>query len=390
MGSTDPQKHPISQVDLATNLSLYTAIGKQHPQKHPINQVEINQVDKCASLIKTFTLPNTKVLLAKYVQKGTNLTFPNIDSTCGNSTFTVSSNICRVSWNTSTSSTSGFRLEAFLPLNWTGRFVTLGNGGVGGCISYNDLNFVAQQGFAAVDTNNGHDGNHAKPLFHNKGAQEDFAYRAVRTSAKQGKRLVQTFYGKSAKKSYYVGCSTGGRQGFKEAQDAEVHFDGILAGSPAIDYNHLNSWGASFLPMTGSNTSAGFITSDQWTGMIHDDILRKCDGLDGYKDGLIEDTLKCHYKADDLLCLSGKVNQTNCLTKDQVNIVNQVYTPMKSIYGKYLYPRIPPGAERSEAVPVYLNGNEFLYSDWQRYIVFQDPNWKASTFSPKDYTKAQN
>lgn len=359
--------------------------------KHPHPGHAVNQIEKCVSLAQTFKLPNTKIILAEYIKNGTTINLQNVHPSCGSSNITVNSNICRISWNTTTGSKSGFRFEAFLPINWSGRFVTLGNGGVGGCILYDQLVNSAQQGFAAIDTNNGHDGDLALPLFHNKGAQQDYAYRAVRMSARQGKHLVKAFYGKSARKSYYVGCSTGGRQGFKEAQDAQVHFDGILAGSPAIDFNHLNSWGASFLPITGSNTSDGFITSDQWTGLIHNDVLRKCDGLDGYRDGIIEDTLKCHYRADDLLCPSdNSARRTNCLTEEQVKIVNQVYSPMRSINGEFLYPRIQPGAEGFEAVAVYLNGTVFGYSDWQKYVVFKDPNWNASSFTPADYTKGQD
>ncbi|PWN35302.1 tannase and feruloyl esterase [Meira miltonrushii] len=373
-------------LSLILSLLLASVEGNQHPQT---GHAVVESKKKCASLAETFKLPNTKILLAEYVENGTTINLQNLDPTCGSPNITVNSNICRVSWNTTTGYKSGFRFEAFLPIDWSGRFVTLGNGGTGGCILYGDLDSTAKQGFAAVDTNNGHDGDHALPFFHNKGVQQDYAYRAVRMSARQGKHLVRAFYGKSARKSYYVGCSTGGRQGFKEAQDAQIHFDGILAGSPAIDFNHLNSWGASFLPITGSNTSAGFITFDQWTGIIHDDVLRKCDGLDGYKDGIIEDTLKCHYTADDLLCPSGSANRTDCLTEDQVKIVNRVYSPMRSIKGEYLYPRIQPGAEGFEAVIVYLTGTIFGYSDWQKYVVFKDPNWNASAFDPANYTKAQ-
>lgn len=378
---------------LGLYLTLTLFLLGVHGNLHPKHGHAIVHNKKCAILGQTFKLPNTKILLSQHIRNGTTIDLPNIDSTCGGPTnITIKADICRISWNTTTSYKSGFRFEAFLPFNWTGRFMTLGNGGVGGCILYDQLAFAAQEGFAVVDTNNGHDGDHALPLFHNKGAQEDYAFRAVRMSVKQGKELVKAFYGKRPRKSYYVGCSTGGRQGFKEAQDKESasEFDGILVGAPAIDFNHLNSWGARFLPLTGSNTSSGFINSDKWTGLIHDDVMRKCDHLDGYEDGIIEDTLKCHYKADDLLCGSGATNTTNCLTQEQVNIVNQVYSPMRSIKGEYLYPRIQPGAEGLEAVIVYLNGTTFLYSDWQKYIVFKDPNWNASTFSPKDYTKGQD
>ena len=57
-----------------------------------------------------------------------------------------------------------------------------------------------------------------------------------------GKEMTKLFYGRPYTKSYYLGCSTGGRQGLYAAQEFPNDFDGILAGSPAIDRNALVAW----------------------------------------------------------------------------------------------------------------------------------------------------
>ncbi|TDZ13832.1 putative feruloyl esterase B-2 [Colletotrichum spinosum] len=80
-----------------------------------------------------------------------------------------------------TSSRSGFKLEAWLPQNWTGRFLSTGNGGLGGCVQYEDLDYASSLGFATVATNNGHDGMSGASFLNNPDVIEDFAYRALHT-----------------------------------------------------------------------------------------------------------------------------------------------------------------------------------------------------------------
>jgi feruloyl esterase len=47
-----------------------------------------------------------------------------------------------------------------------------------------------------------------------------------------GKEITKKFYGSAHKKSYYLGCSTGGRQGFKSVESFPNDFDGVVAGAP--------------------------------------------------------------------------------------------------------------------------------------------------------------
>lgn len=69
-------------------------------------------------------------------------------------------------------------MEAWLPSNWTGRFIAHGNGGLNGCIDFSDLAYTSQLGFAAIGTNNGHNGTSGLPFYKNPDVVEDFAYRA--------------------------------------------------------------------------------------------------------------------------------------------------------------------------------------------------------------------
>jgi feruloyl esterase len=71
----------------------------------------------------------------------------------------------------------------------------------------------------------------------------DFAYRAVHEMTVQAKAIVTAFYGQGPQRSYWDGCSSGGRQGLKEAQRFPDDYDGIVAGAPGNFWTHLTGRG---------------------------------------------------------------------------------------------------------------------------------------------------
>ena len=98
--------------------------------------------------------------------------------------------------------------------------------------------------------------------------------RRLHTSVDAGKSLARELYGKPHAKSYYLGCSLGGRQGIKSAEEFPNDFDGIVAGAPAIDFNNLVSWRARFFTITGAIGSTDFISATAWKTWIHDEAVR--------------------------------------------------------------------------------------------------------------------
>ena len=175
-----------------------------------------------------------------------------------------------------------------------------------------------------------------------------------------GKRLTNHFYNKAYKTSYYLGCSLGGRQGIKAAEMFPGDFDGIVAGSPALDFNNLQSWRASFFPITGPANSSDFITATSWKTLVHDEILKQCDGLDGALDGIIEDPNRCSFRPEALLC--EKNTSTNCLTSTQVEMVREIFSPFYGEDGRLIYPAMQPGSEIMAVEKLYA-GAPFSYSE---------------------------
>jgi feruloyl esterase len=202
-----------------------------------------------------------------------------------------------------------------------------------------------------------------------------------------GKQITKDFYGKPHNKSYYLGCSTGGRQGFKSAQDFPDDFDGIVAGAPAVAFNNLTSWSGHFYTLTGPTNSSTFVSPALWM-RVHADVLKQCDELDGFKDGIIEDPLICNYDPSGLACSGIGSNSSTCLTPEQLETVNGVYSPLLNEKGDLVYPRLQPGAETTAAF-VLLNGVPFPYTaDWFRYAVYNDPNWDPTKLNSTDYDNA--
>ncbi|KAK3304067.1 Tannase/feruloyl esterase [Chaetomium strumarium] len=346
---------------------------------------------QCSKFAQKLDIDNATVWLAQPVAAGTNLTFPDADPSCGQTALAVGVDFCRITLYVATSGRSGISMEAWLPRNWTGRFLSTGNGGLNGCLSYDDMAYATELGFATVGANNGHNGTSGEPFLNNPDVVEDFAWRSVHTNVVVGKRISEAFYNRKHTKSYYLGCSTGGRQGFKSAQSFPEDFDGIVAGAPAVDFNNLNSWSGHFYLLTGPAGSPTYLTPEQWSA-VHDDIMAQCDGLDGYVDGIIEEPRLCQYRPESLICPPGtpaNSSSSTCITGAQAGTVRAVFSDLHGANGTLVYPRMQPGSEQLGTPYLYYGGRPFPYAaDWFRYAVYNDPAWDPATLGPDDYARA--
>ncbi|KAE9964918.1 hypothetical protein EG328_010115 [Venturia inaequalis] len=273
-----------------------------------------------------------------------------------------------------------------MPRSWSGRFISHGNGGLSGCIDYASLAYSTSTEFAAISANSGHNGTSGGAFFHNSDVVADFVWRSVHTGVVIGKSVTKIFYGKPHSKSYYLGCSTGGRQGFKSVQDFPEDFDGVVAGAPAFAFNNLTSWSGQFYRITGPPGSPTFIPALTWIGLIRRDILKQCDALDGVEDGIIEDPSACQYDPKSLECgpTSSAANIT-CLSKAQIETVKAVFAPLRQVDGSLIYPGLSIDAGYSHI----FDGAPFPYTvDWFRYAIYQNASWDATTLSLEDMAYA--
>ena len=229
-------------------------------------------------------------------------------------------------------------------------------------IDYGNLQYVSSMGFAAVASDNGHDGNSGKVFENNSEVLADFTSRAIHVEFLVNNALMETYFSRHARKSYYLGCSTGGRQGMYAAMHYPDDFDGIIAGAPATNMNHLLGWSAVLSKMGGApdgETSPKSFSAKDWEA-VHKEILRQCDSLDGLEDGIIAEPDACEFRPEELICRRGRKldgRMESCLSKIQVESLKEVYSPLFGSNGQFLFPRFDPGAETTpEAMRTVLSG----------------------------------
>lgn len=139
-------------------------------------------------------------------------------------------------------------------------------------------------------------------------------------------------------------------------------FDGIVAGSPATNFEHLQAWSGMLTKLIGApypNSSDTFISSDMW-GVIANETLSQCDGLDGVVDGVITEPDDCDFRPEALQCTAERPE--NCLSEPQVATLRKIYEPFYGRDGQLLFPRFDPGAEKSPlATSIVFTGQPFAY-----------------------------
>jgi feruloyl esterase len=184
--------------------------------------------------------------------------------------------------------------------------------------------------------------------------------KSLHTITQAGKNITNKFYSSPFQKSYYLGCSGGGRQGIKAANMFPDDFDGIVVGAPAVNFNNMTSWRASFFDKTGPKNSTNFISALVWENLIHDEVLRQCDLIDGVADGIIENPTLCHFRPEALICPDTN-SAEGCLAPDQVEIVRKVFSPLYGPSGELVFPAMQPGSEVLAAQGLY-DGAPWPYS----------------------------
>ena len=126
------------------------------------------------------------------------------------------------------------RAELPMPEKWNGTFWGRGNSGYAGVIPR--LRGFAAYGDAVVTTDLGTsqltNGGKRPPDRWTLAARRDYDWRATHLMTVYGKRIVKAFYGRNARRNYFNGGSTGGRQAMSEAIWFPADYDGIIANLP--------------------------------------------------------------------------------------------------------------------------------------------------------------
>jgi feruloyl esterase len=225
--------------------------------------------------------------------------------------------------------------EIMLPANWNQKFVFRGVGGLAGSLATSanpadQASFLAR-GYATAITDTGHLVANPTWEYTAAGAPDmpkiiDYFYRAVHDVTLAAKQLVKNYYrAETIRRSYFDGCSNGGKMGLIEATRFPSDYDGIISGSPWIDPVGTSLW-------TLKNTKAlldGYIPSAKFQA-VNAAILKQCDKIDGVADGLIQNPAKCAFQPDALV--------PETLSQKQADALKLIMSPVRDEQGKLIYP----------------------------------------------------
>jgi len=279
---------------------------------------------------------------------------------------------CRVAATIRPSADSDIKMEIWLPASgWNGKFVAPGNGGFAGTIAPAGLATNLRNGYAVATTDTGHEGGSGAFMLDHPERLTDFADRAIHETTMKGKAIVAAFYGNGPRRSYFNGCSTGGRQALTAAQRFPDDFDGIVAGAPAI-YASRQSAGQIWIWQATHKDAASYLTPDALK-ILHDAAVRQCDALDGVKDGVLEDPTRCTFDPKVVECRNG--DGPDCLTAPQVEAARKIYTGARNPRtGDPIFSPLYPGSELGWASSAGAQPVGYA-ADVYKYVVMRDANW---------------
>ncbi|MFC0113941.1 tannase/feruloyl esterase family alpha/beta hydrolase [Kibdelosporangium aridum] len=266
------------------------------------------------------------------------------------------------------------RVKVLLPTQWNGRFQAIGGAGYSAGDFGAGLTAAAASGYAAASTDAGvpldfldtswgllPDGRVNHPLLKN------FASRSLHDLAVVGKQVTQKFYGRMASYSYWNGCSTGGRQGYMEAQRFPDDFDGILATAPAVSWDRFAV--ATIWPQVVMNEENNFPSPCEFNAF-----------QDAALQGITDPKQLIGKK---ILCEGKEIT----ISAEDANVVRKIWDGPQPLWAG-----LPKGASFDGLASTVQDaqGNWFapgfpVAANWIKTFVKQDPGFDTSTLTYRDF-----
>jgi Tannase and feruloyl esterase len=248
----------------------------------------------------------------------------------------------------------GFAVALPQPNAWNGDFMMQGGGGGNGIVAYpTGANYAGDKpalvrGFVVASTDTGHTaktGPFDFSFMRDQQAYLDFAFLANAEVAAVAKQIIAQYYAEPAAYSYFVGCSTGGREGMILSQRYPSVFNGIVSGDPAMRTGLSNLAIAQWIPVAYNQASPKdasgkpeiekFLT-DGDRKLFMDTLMKQCDAKDGVADGMIFDPLGCNFDPAVLACKSGQTDA--CIAPEKIAAIQKAFAGPKNAYGTQVYP----------------------------------------------------
>lgn len=238
--------------------------------------------------------------------------------------------------------------EMRMPKDWNGRFFHQGNGGIDGSVRTAEgatgggpLTHALGQGFAVLSSDAGHS-SRGPGFGFDPQARLDYGYQATQKLTPMAKALIAGTYGKAPDRSYFGGCSNGGRHTFNAFTRMPGEYDGYLAGAPGYNLpkaavaNILGAQRYAAIATDATDLSTAFTMKERT--LLVGAVLNSCDSLDGLADGIVGDVDACQvdFSLDDVAtCDAGR--DGSCLSGDQKTAIGAVFSGENAADGTPVY-----------------------------------------------------
>jgi hypothetical protein len=275
---------------------------------------------------------------------------------------------------------------------WEQRYAQVGGGGFCGTVPTATGGFepYLASGTAVASDDTGHVSSpfNADWALGNPQSQVDWAYLSEHLVRGASHALLTQLYGSAPSASYFLGCSTGGRQALMSAQRYPDDFDGIVAGAPANRQSYLAVLSQGYRERVNHDEAGLLVLRQPDAALAASAVLERCDGLDGLEDGVLGDPRRCPFDPAELLCQQGQ--SEDCLDEAKVQVLRRWYDDPRDSAGTSMYPGgIPRGSEGGLNL-TNIGGDGRAYSfggmfadQVLRYLAFpEDP---PPTYSLEDF-----
>lgn len=286
-----------------------------------------------------------------------------------------------------------------LPVTWSGRYLHIGGGNYDGIIPNLDADFhgastALARGYAVGGSNGGHIGNPATfggPTYdasfgmNDRDARIDYVWRAIGKMDVPAKAIITAYYARPIQRSYFSGCSTGGREAIAAAIHYPDQYDGVISGAPSI-----NSAGSAASRITINNfvQRPGYALTQADVALLEASTVAACDAADGLVDGIVSHPEACKFDPASLLCGAGG---GACLSQGQVDSVRLIRGGTRLSDGTLIYAGFGIGAESKSPDGLVLHifdgrpnlpapANFMLVDALLQNFVYNDPAYRSSSF----------
>ena len=334
--------------------------------------------------LRELQLPNVEIRSAHSIAKGESPPWSRPDLV-----MPTDMAYCEVQATARPTPDSDIRFELWIPAGtaWNGRFLQVGNGGFAGHIPYGTMLLGLAKGYAVAGTDDGHQtvSDERWALGHPEKIT-DFGWRAVKSTT-DGAKAILAAYGTKPSRSYFFGCSDGGREALMTAQRFPADFDGIVAGAPAWAWTQLLGSAGRFAHGTTVDPAAALPPAK--LPALQAAALRACGGGRLY----IADPRGCRFDPGVLACTGTETDQ--CLTAAQLKTVRLVYNGTRDPGSGIELPGLRPGAEALDhswrdwgiaSMPGDPSraGTKGLAWNYFAYLVKGDPDFRIADLTDAD------